>query len=145
MHDDVAAWRAVLLAQHRVVRAIERDLAAAGEIPLYWYDVLLELNGAPSRRLRMQDLAERVVLSRSRVSRIVDELAARGLVERLPDPDDGRASLAHLTDEGRTAFRRVAPKYLRGIEEHFGQHLDAEERRVIAEGLQRVVDAHDTP
>ena len=64
---DVAAWRAVLLAQSRALRAIERDMEAAGAIPLGWYDVLLELNAAPDRQLRMQDLAARAVLSRSRV------------------------------------------------------------------------------
>jgi DNA-binding MarR family transcriptional regulator len=79
---DVGAWRAVLLAQSRVVRAIERDLDAAGAIPLGWYDVLLELNAAPDRQLRMQDLAMRAVLSRTRVSRIVTELADAGYVER---------------------------------------------------------------
>lgn len=141
--DGVAAWRAVLLTQHRVVRALEADLAAAGEIPLTWYDVLLELNTAPGRRLRMQDLGERVVLSRSRVSRLVDELESRSLVERLPDPADGRASLAHLTPEGRKVFRRAARRYLRGIEEHFSRHLSTRERGAIARALQRVIDAHD--
>jgi len=141
--DRVAAWRGVLMAQHRVVRAIEADLAAAGMIPLSVYDVLLELNSAPGRRLRMQDLGERVVLSRSRVSRLVDDLEADGLVERLPDPDDGRATLACLTPRGRHAFRRAAPVYLRGIERHFTALLTDAERRTIASGLQRVVDHHD--
>lgn len=140
--DDLAAWRSMLIAHHRVVGAIEADLATAGEIPLSWYDVLLELNGAPDRRLRMQDLSEQVVLSRSRVSRLVDELEREGLVERLPDPDDGRACLAHLTAEGRDALRRAAPRYLRGIDEHFLCHLDPDERSTIARALQRVIDAH---
>ena len=143
MDEDFAAWRAVLLVQHRVVRAIEADLAEAGEIGLSWYDVLLELIAAPDRRLRMQDLGERVVLSRSRVSRLVDELEAEGLVERLPDPDDGRACLAHLTASGRAALRRSAPLYLRGIERHFTRHLDPGERRVITDALERVIAAHD--
>lgn len=143
MDDDVSAWRAVLRAQHRVVRAIEADLAAAGEIPLSWYDVLLELNAAPDRRLRMQDLGERVVLSRSRVSRLVDELEREGLVERLADPTDGRALLAHLTDAGRAALRRAAPRYRDGIDHHFARYLSAGERRTVAEALERVVAAHD--
>lgn len=143
MDDDVSAWRAVLRAQHRVVRAIEADLADAGEIPLSWYDVLLELNAAPDRQLRMQDLGARVVLSRSRVSRLVDELEREKLVERRPDPSDGRASFAHLTDAGRVALRRAAPRYRDGIRQHFGQHLSAGEQRTLAEALERVVAAHD--
>lgn len=141
--DRVAAWRGVLMAQHRVVRAIEADLAAAGVIPLTVYDVLLELNSAPGRCLRMQQLGQRVVLSRTRVSRLVDDLEADGLVERRPDPDDGRATLACLTPKGRHAFRRAAPMYLRGIEQHFTALLTDDERRTIARGLQRVVDHHD--
>lgn len=139
---DVDAWRAVLLAQSRVVRAIERDLAAEGTIPLGWYDVLLELNAAPSRELRMQELAARAVLSRTRVSRIVGELERVGLVERVADPSDGRASLAKLTDEGRGALRRTAPAYLDGIERHFNRLLSDAERRQVARALQKVVDAH---
>ena len=139
---DVTAWRAVLLAQSRVVRAIERDLDAAGAIPLGWYDVLLELNAAPGRRLRMQDLAARAVLSRTRVSRIVTELGDAGYVERQEDPADRRAWLATLTPEGRAALTRTAPLYLGGIERHFNRHLDVAARRQLATSLQRVVDAH---
>jgi DNA-binding MarR family transcriptional regulator len=140
--DPLAAWRALLLAQSRAVRAIERDMQAAGVIPLGWYDVLLELNAAPQRRLRMQDLAARAVLSRTRVSRIVTELEGEGLVERLPDPEDGRACLAAITADGRASLRAAAPVYRRGIDEHFNQHLSRPQRREITTSLQRVVDAH---
>jgi DNA-binding MarR family transcriptional regulator len=139
---DVSAWRALLLAQSRVVRAIERDLDAAGAIPLGWYDVLLELNAAPERQLRMQDLAARAVLSRTRVSRIVTELADAGYVERREDPADRRAWLATLTPEGRAELEATAPRYLAGIEQHFNRHLTAAERRAIATALDKVVDAH---
>jgi DNA-binding MarR family transcriptional regulator len=143
--DRVAAWRSVLLAQDRVIRAIERDLADAGQISLSWYDVLLELNAAPGRCLRMQDLSHRVVLSRSRVSRLVDDLEGEGLVERRPDPGDRRATLACLTPPGRGALRRAAPVYLRGIERYFTTHLHEGERATIARALRRVIDAHDQP
>jgi DNA-binding MarR family transcriptional regulator len=141
--DAVAAWRAVLLAQSRALRAIERDMSEAGVVSLPWYDVLLELNAAPGRRLRMQDLAARAVLSRTRVSRIVSELEDHGYLERLPDPDDGRATLAAITPAGRRALRQAAPHYLRGIDEHFNRHLTAAGRHQIASALQRVIDAHD--
>jgi DNA-binding MarR family transcriptional regulator len=140
--DPVAAWRAVLLAQSRAVRAIERDMEAAGAIPLGWYDVLLELNAAPDRQLRMQDLAGRVVLSRTRVSRIVSELEQEALVERQADPDDGRAALATITPAGRAALKRAVPVYLAGIEEHFNRYLSPADRRAVATALQRVIDAH---
>lgn len=140
--ERIAAWRGVLLTQNRVVRAIDEDLAAAGLVPLSWYDVLLELNAAPNRCLRMQDLGEQVVLSRSRVSRLVDDLEREGLVARRPDPDDGRAILACITPHGRTALRRAAPTYLRGIERYFTSHLSDTEIRAVAHALQKVVEHH---
>src|SRR5262245_23220802 len=86
--DQVKAWRAMLLAQSRAMRAIERDLEHAGAISLQCYDVLLELNAVPDG-LRMQELGMRTVVSRTRVSRIVAELEQQGLVMRVVDPSDG--------------------------------------------------------
>lgn len=117
------AWEALLRIHAALVPAIAAEVEAATGLPLSWYDVLLELSGAPDRRLRMQELGERVVLSRSRVSRIVDEMMAAGLVTKRPDPDDGRATLAVLTAAGRRAQRRAAPVYLAAIERRFGAHL----------------------
>ncbi len=143
--DDgrLAAWRGLLNAHAAVVGRIERDLAAAegAYLPLTWYDVLLELNGAGGR-LRMQDLGDRVVLSRTRVSRLVDELSRRGLVVREPDDTDGRVTYAAVTAEGKKILRATAPRYRRGIEEHFTKHLTPDEQRIIATALSRVVDAH---
>lgn len=139
--DPVAPWRAMLLAHNRALRAIEGDLAAAGVIPLNWYDVLLELRAAPEG-LRMQDLGERVVLSRTRVSRLVDELERQGLVARQSDPDDGRATLAKITKDGTAALRSAAPIYLAGIDRHFSAHLTAAEQLSITGGLHKVIAAH---
>ncbi len=106
---------------------------------LSWYDVLLELAAAPGRRLRMTDLAERVVLSRTRVSRLVDEIAAAGLVVRQQNPQDGRSAYATLTAEGLSRYRKAAPTYLAAIEQHFSHKLDEEELRTVGEVPQRVL------
>lgn len=140
--DRVAPWRALLRAHAGAVRAIESDLASRGFVALGWYDVLLELGSAPGRRLRMQDLASRVTLSRTRVSRIVDELQAAGLVSREPDPADRRGCYAVLTDGGRGELRRTAPHYLAAIEEHFTSLLSGPERRTLAAALGRVAEHH---
>ena len=139
--DPIAAWRSMLLAHSRALRAIEADMDAAGSIPLGWYDVLLELNGAGGR-LRMQELADRVVLSRTRVSRLVDELERRGLVGREPDATDGRVTHAVITADGTKVLRSAAPVYRRGIQEHFTRHLTDAEQQVITAALGRVVEAH---
>jgi DNA-binding MarR family transcriptional regulator len=141
--DSTAAWRALLLAQNRALRAIEQQMERAGVIALTWYDVLLELDAVPGRRLRMQDLAARTVLSRTRVSRLVDDLVGAGLVRREPDPDDGRATLAILTPRGRSALRKAAPVYLAGIDQHFTGLLDPNERQQITRALTKVAEAHE--
>jgi DNA-binding MarR family transcriptional regulator len=145
MADDewVTAWAGVLRAHAAVVPRLERELAAVG-MPLSWYDVLLELNSAPDRRLRMTELGARAVLSRERVSRVVDELVRAGLVRRERNPDDGRSLLAVVTDEGRARLRAAAPTYLAGIARHFGDHLGADEARIVGTALQRVVDAQES-
>src|SRR5215471_6904505 len=129
---EVAAWRGLLVAHSRLVPAIERDLRASGQVSLSWYDVLLELNAAPDRRLRMSELGERAVLSRTRVSRVVDELAAAGLAERQPDQADGRSSFAALTGDGREALRRAWPVYRQAIHRQLSAHLTTQQCRQLA-------------
>ncbi|MFC3578028.1 MarR family winged helix-turn-helix transcriptional regulator [Streptomyces yaanensis] len=143
--DDVGlqAWRALLLAHNAAVRAIESDVQSAGRVPLTWYDVLLELNGAGDQGLRMHELAGRVVLSRTRVSRLVDEMARSGLVRKEPDADDKRMVWALITEAGRTALRETAPAYLRSIQRHFSAHLTEDEARTVAEALLKVARTSD--
>jgi DNA-binding MarR family transcriptional regulator len=117
--EGILAWSAFLRAYAAVVRRIEAEVGAKAGLPLGWYDVLLELNAAPQRRMRMQELGEAAVLSRSRVSRIVDELVAAGLAERQPNPDDRRSSYAVITAEGRKVLRRAAPLYMAAVRRHF--------------------------
>ena len=140
---EVAAWRGLLVAHSRLVPAVEADLRAAGQVSLSWYDVLLELNGAPGRRLRMSELGQRAVLSRTRVSRVVDELAAAGLAERQPDEADGRSSFAVLTPAGRNALRRAWPVYREAIRRHLGARLTEQQCRELAALLQRAVAVAD--
>jgi DNA-binding MarR family transcriptional regulator len=137
---EVSAWRALLRAQNASLRAIEARLGSAGLIPLTWYDVLLELAAVPGRRLRMSELSDRVLLSRTRVSRLVDEIARAGLVVREPDPDDRRAAFVVLTDEGRRRLRQAAPAYRQGIRDHFGRHLSPAELACVRDALTKVAD-----
>jgi DNA-binding MarR family transcriptional regulator len=135
----VAAWRGLLVAHSRLVPAVEADLRAAGQVSLSWYDVLLELNAAPGRRLRMSELGQRAVLSRTRVSRVVDELAAAGLAERQPDQADGRSSFAVLTAAGRNALRRAWPVYREAIRRHLGARLTLQQCRELATLLEQAI------
>jgi DNA-binding MarR family transcriptional regulator len=137
--DRTAAWAALLRVHAALVPGLDRELRQAAGMPLAWYDVLLELHAAPEGRLRMSDLGERVVLSRTRVSRVVDELVDAGLVRREGNPHDGRSALATLTKAGARRLRAAAPTYLDGIDRHFTQHLTDAEQKAIARGLSRVL------
>jgi DNA-binding MarR family transcriptional regulator len=100
---------------------------------------VLELAAAPDRRLRMTDLSQRVVLSRTRVSRLVDEMSRSGLVTREEHPTDARSAYASLTDAGYARYRQAAPVYLAGIEEHFSGGLTNAELQSVAAALQKVL------
>ena len=137
---STSAWGALLQVHAAVVPVLDRDLQTAVGLPLSWYDVLLELAAAPQRRLRMSDLATRVVLSRTRVSRLVDEMVRAGLVGREENPDDGRSAYASLTQHGLARYRQAAPTYLAGIEQHFAGALSDAELKTITRALQRVLN-----
>jgi DNA-binding MarR family transcriptional regulator len=138
---SVAAWAALLRVHAALVPRLDRELQAACELPLTWYDVLLELNYAPGRRLSMGELGAVAVVSRSRVSRVVDQLAGAGLVTREANPDDGRSAYATLTEAGRARLRAAAPVYLGGIERHFTSRMSADEARGVATALEKVLAA----
>lgn len=134
----VEAWEAFLRAHAAVVEVVAADVEAETGLPLSWYDVLLELRRAGRSGLRMSALGERVVLSRSRVSRIVDSMSQAGLVEKVADPEDGRATLARMTREGAGALRRTAPIYLESIDRHFNSRYDSSEVQEIRDLLSRL-------
>ena len=118
------AWGALLRVHAALVPRLDRELQAAHRLPLAWYDVLLELNAAPDRRLRMSELGDRVMLSRTRVSRLVDEMSAAG--PGAPRGEPRRPALGlrgHHRQAAAPCFRQAAPTYLAGIDRHFGAAL----------------------
>src|SRR5690349_18610485 len=139
-HLATSAWGALLQVHAAVVPVLDQRLMTEAGMPLRFYDVLLELAAAPDRKLRMTELADRVVLSRTRVSRLVDEMVAAGLVVREQNPSDGRSAYAALTAAGLERYRKAAPTYLAGIEEHFAQQLTDQQLKTIASALHRVLD-----
>jgi DNA-binding MarR family transcriptional regulator len=137
----LAAWRAFLKAHATVVDRIDHDLVAAERLPLSWYDVLIELYEAPERRLRMHELARRVLLSRSGLTRLVDRLEAEGLLTRDRSGTDRRGAYAVITGQGIAALRRAWPVYAQGIAQYFAQWLTQEEAQVFVSALERILQA----
>lgn len=137
--NAAVAWEAILRVHALVLPRLERVVLAETGTSLAWYDVLLELNSAGGR-LTMGQLGDRVVLSRSRVSRVVDELAEAGLVAREPNPLDRRSAFAVLTAAGRKRFLAVAKVYPPAIDAELGRVDDATLARVAA-GLNAILTA----
>ena len=118
--EQLRTWRAFLNAHSTMLRRISRDLDEAGLPPLTWYDVLAALRDAPEESgLRQVDLAERVLLSHSGLSRLLDRIEAKGLVERVRCPGDRRSLNLVLTPEGQEMLDRMWPVYARGIADDF--------------------------
>lgn len=139
-HDRrLEAWSTFLRAHARVVRELERELQAEQTMALSDYDVLVQLAGAPGRRLRMSELADRLLLSRSGATRLVDRLVADGLVARALCESDRRGQWAELTDAGRDRLRRATPTHLRGVAAHFLDRLSADELTALETMLGRLV------
>ena len=132
------AWGALLQTHAALVPELDRSLRSHSGLPLAWYDVLLELSAADHGRLRMSELAERAVLSRTRISRVVDELVRAGLVAKEPNPLDARSSYAVITTDGRQRFEASAPHYVGQIEKRFAAGLSDDELRTVARALRRV-------
>lgn len=139
---QLAAWRSFLEAYAVTLDLLERDLKDREGLPLTWYDVLVQLAEAPDGQLRMQDLAEMVLLSKSGVTRLVDRMERDGLVARTRCDDDRRGTFAQLTPEGRQRLRRAAPIHLGGVQDHFAGYLDDDEAATLAALLGRIAEAN---
>jgi len=139
--DDprLRAWVAFLQAHAVVTRRLEAELNAERNLSLAEYDALVHLAVADDRRLRMSELADRVVLSRSGVSRLVDRLEASELVARRACPTDARGSWAELTPAGLDRLRDAAPVHLRGVDAHFLSPIAVEDREGLVRALEAVV------
>jgi DNA-binding MarR family transcriptional regulator len=139
------AWRAFLYAHARVVPTLDQELASAQGLSLNQFEVLTWLARAGRRGLRMSELASRVVLSPSGVTRAVDQLERRGLVERCVFEGDKRGYLATLTAEGRATLRRATNAHVLGVREHFLRHLSRTELEHVATALEAVLDGEGSP
>jgi DNA-binding MarR family transcriptional regulator len=134
------AWRRFLRAHAVVTRRLESDLLAEQNLPLATYDVLVQLVEAPERRLRMSQLAERVLLSRSGLTRLVDRLEREELVRREPCEDDARGLYTVITTEGVDRLRAASPTHLRGIAEHAVGRLGDDEAAQLSDLMGRMLD-----
>ncbi len=133
-------WRSFLTAYALVARRLDDELRVEQGISLPEYDALLQLAIAPAGTLRMNQLAERVLLSRSGVTRLVDRLVADGLVTRASCPSDARGAMAVLSERGRAILRSASQTHMRGVDRYFLSALTDTQLEVLRTILDAVVD-----
>jgi DNA-binding MarR family transcriptional regulator len=140
---EMRAWRGLVSATTGLLATLDNELQAAHGLTLGDYEVLVHLSEAPGRAVRMSELADRLHLSPSGITRRIDGLVRCGLVERRPCPNDRRGSNAALTAAGLKALRAAAPTHVRGVRAHFVDRLDAAQLEQLASALDaiRVDDA----
>ncbi len=129
---ELAAWRGFLRVHAALTRELDAELAAAHGLPLSSFEVLLILQRAPGGEMRMSELADSVLLSRSGLTRLVDRLVGAGLLERRQCEDDARGYNAAITSAGRRAFREARTTHLTGVRERFLRHLSDDELAQLA-------------
>jgi len=137
--EQLAAWSGFLRGHAQIVRALDAELEAEHGLPLTSYDVLINLSLAPNRRLRMFELADAIVLSRSGLTRLVDRLERDGLVEREPGEADRRQIYAQLTDRGFEVLEEATPTHIAGVKERFLDRLSEEQMKQLAAIWQAVL------
>jgi DNA-binding MarR family transcriptional regulator len=140
-HDPrLGPWRAFLLAHARISRRLDDELRAEHDLSFAEYDALLTIATAPERRIRMRQLADQVLLSKSGVTRLIDRLVADGLVERDACVSDARGAEAVLTEAGLDRLRAASSTHLRGISDHFLDILDEGQLAEVGRAMQAVAD-----
>jgi len=129
------AWRGVLFASSRTLRIAELELIERAGFPLTWLDVLAQLYDASEDGLRMQELEQRSLFTRSGLTRLVDRIEAAGLVRREAVSGDRRGVRVVLTAEGRQRHDAAFVDHLKVIEREFGRRLTVAQQRAVAEAL----------
>jgi DNA-binding MarR family transcriptional regulator len=137
--QELRAWRGMLQVHAAVTRALDAQMHAAHGLSVSGYEVLMFLADSDGHRLRMAEIADRVLLSRSGLTRLVDRLVALGYVVRNACADDGRGSYAELTPAGLSAVEAARRTHLAGVREYFLERLSDEDQRTLGEIWDRVL------
>jgi DNA-binding MarR family transcriptional regulator len=135
---ELRAWRGLLRTHAMLVKRLDAELEAEHGLALTSYEVLLHLGHADGAKMRMCDVAESVLLSRSGLTRLVDRLERDGFVERVSCADDARGAFARLTDAGRAKLEAASSTHLEGIRRHFLSNFSEEELDLLGRAWERV-------
>ena len=135
---ELRAWRALLGAHRKLLQRLDAELQATQQLSVSDYGVLVELSEAEGGRMRMSDLAERMLLSPSGLTRRLDSMVEAGLVERARCQNDRRGAYAVLTPAGRARLEAAAPDHVEQVRRHFVERLTREQLEALGEALEAV-------
>jgi DNA-binding MarR family transcriptional regulator len=141
--ERLRAWRLYFESALALIDVLDAALEGDAGIPLRWYDALVHLEETPDG-LRMNELAERILYSKSGFTRVVDRLEEAGLVQRVRPENDRRSILVVLTDQGRTTMEQARRHHRHAIEQHFSQHLSDSDIKALTRALEKL-SAHARP
>jgi len=141
--ERLRTWRLYFESALALVDVLDAELERDAGIPLRWYDALVHLEETPDG-LRMNELAERILYSKSGFTRVVDRMEEAGLVRRVRPRNDRRSILVLLTDAGRKTMERARRHHRHGIEQHFSRHLTDADIRALTRALEKI-SAHARP
>jgi len=137
--SQLDAWELFITRQSLVLGQIERSLdSQEAAVPLHWYDVLLVLKSAPEGKMRLAEIAERIVTSRSALTRSIDKIEAAGLIRKVKAKEDGRGLYAVITESGRKAQKETWVYYQQAIQEYFGKFFTEREADQLASLLANI-------
>ncbi|MEI6763097.1 MAG: MarR family transcriptional regulator [Actinomycetes bacterium] len=134
---EMKAWRSYIIASRRMLEALDSDLAGF-ELTMADYEVLAQLSDAPGRKLRMSELAEIAMVSKSRLSHRMKVMEAAGWVKREECPEDRRGYFAVMTDKGFKAIEKAAPTHVGSVRNRFLDHLTVKDQEDLAKIFDRV-------
>lgn len=137
----IGVWRLMVETHTMLLDLLERELMQELGLPLTWHEVLVNLRRSPTDALRMSDLADSVLLSKSGLTRLVDRMEASGYLERRSCDSDRRGAYATITDSGKSAVDLARPIFIRVLTEHFAQHLSDADLESLKGILGRVHDS----
>lgn len=141
--DEERLWRALQRVTIALPRVLDDDLLRSTGLTLTEYAVLMNLSEAPEHELRMADLASATALSASRITRVVEQLQSRALVDKRRCADDGRSHIASLTEEGLSRLKAAYPSHLNSARRHVLDHVDARSTKRIADLLVKIAEQLD--
>jgi DNA-binding MarR family transcriptional regulator len=139
------SWGWLLFAHAKVLNALEADLLEEHDLPLIWFDLLNRLRETPEQRMRMNDLKDASLFTKSGITRLIDRIEAAGFVTRVRSSQDRRGVYVEITRAGNDKINQVWPDHVASVWKNYGQFLDAGDMDAIETASRKILADADVP